>query len=188
MPGAQADSLTGRPCRIAAAAGAAYSDSCASIASAAGRPVAAQPASHSLCVDSRCLSGHVLHSGSLSALWQRRRQASKQAAVEWEHRFLSQFDYAWNRRCNAAARHVALRQVRAPGFKATGPGLQGIEAGGQAGLGTLAWDLSQDRSSEPFFSPFSVAPRTFPSLAGFEACNRTQRCEAFRMGAAKLKR
>ena len=39
-------------------------------------------------------------------------QASKQEAVEWEHRFLSQFDYAWNRRSNAAARHVALRQVK----------------------------------------------------------------------------
>ena len=31
--------------------------------------------------------------------------------MQWEHRFLSQFDYAWNRRCNAGARHVALRQV-----------------------------------------------------------------------------
>ena len=40
-------------------------------------------------------------------------QASKQEAAEWEHRFLSQFDYAWNRRCNAEARHVALRQVTA---------------------------------------------------------------------------
>ena len=41
-------------------------------------------------------------------------QKSKQAAVDWEHRFLSQFDYAWNRRCNAAARHVVLRRVRLP--------------------------------------------------------------------------
>ena len=41
-----------------------------------------------------------------SRLW-RRCKASKQEAVEWEHRFLSQFDYAWNRRCNAEARHVA---------------------------------------------------------------------------------
>ena len=39
-------------------------------------------------------------------------QASKQEALDWEHRFLSQFDYAWNRRCNAEARHVALRQVK----------------------------------------------------------------------------
>ena len=41
-----------------------------------------------------------------------RSQESKQEAVEWEHRFLSQFDYAWNRRSNAQARHVALRQVQ----------------------------------------------------------------------------
>ena len=41
-------------------------------------------------------------------------QESKQEALDWEHRFLSQFDYAWNRRCNAGARHVALRQVTKP--------------------------------------------------------------------------